>query len=205
MNRGNILLNVLKKDGKMYKHKNGITLIKIDKEELSILKDLKNESWFGTHNITFVNTLDQEKWFNSLNPTKSLILKALNSENELVGFYKINNIDWVNRRYDSAHDIVKNKRGMGYSKPVLEAGIDFGFEILNMNRIDTEVLENNIASLKSAIWVGFIKEGVKRKCVYKCNEYLDSIFLGILKKDWELLPRVLDYKNICNVSYTPKK
>lgn len=189
----------------MYKHKNGITLIKIDKEELSILKDLKNESWFGTHNITFVNTLDQEKWFNSLNPTKSLILKALNSENELVGFYKINNIDWVNRRYDSAHDIVKNKRGMGYSKPVLEAGIDFGFEILNMNRIDTEVLENNIASLKSAIWVGFIKEGVKRKCVYKCNEYLDSIFLGILKKDWELLPRVLDYKNICNVSYTPKK
>ena len=32
-----------------------------------------------------------------------------------------------------------------------------------MNRIDTEVLENNLASLKSAIWVGYVKEGFKKK------------------------------------------
>jgi RimJ/RimL family protein N-acetyltransferase len=149
-----------------------------------------------------VNDYDQEKWFESLNNNKTLVLKAIIND-EFVGLYKITNIDWVNRKYDSAHDILENYRGKGYSKLVLEAGIDFGFEVLNMNRIDTEVLENNIASLKTAIWVGFIQEGVKRKCVHKCGEYLDSIFLGILKEDWILLERVVKFNGICNNSYKP--
>jgi len=188
----------------MYKHKNGITLLKIESEDLPILKDLKNESWFGTHNISFVNSMDQERWFSSLDSSKSLILKALNQSGDMVGLYKIQNIDWVNRRYDSAHDVISDHRGQGYSKPVLEAGIDFGFEVLNMNRIDTEVLENNIASLKSALWVGFVKEGIKRRCIHKCGQYLDSIFLGILREDWVSLSRVVDMSGLCNISYVPK-
>jgi RimJ/RimL family protein N-acetyltransferase len=74
-----------------------------------------------------------------------------------------------------------------------------------MNRIDTEVLENNLASYKSALYVGFIQEGIKRKCIHKCGEYLDSNFLGILKDDWKKLDRVNKYGDICNTSYTPKK
>lgn len=188
----------------MYTHKNGITLRKIEEEDLKKLKDLKNESWFGTHSISILNMEDQKKWFNNLSNYKELILIASNNKNEDVGLYKITNIDWVNRRYDSAHDVFKEYRGQGYGKIVLEAGVDFGFEILNMNRIDTEVLENNLASLKTALYVGYIEEGRKRKCVHKCNEYLDSIFLGILRSDWEKLERVLKYNNICNISYQPK-
>jgi diamine N-acetyltransferase len=188
----------------MYIHKNGIKLVKIEKSDLSILQELKNESWFGTHNITFVNELDQERWFNSIDSSKTIILKAINNDEKFVGLYKITNIDWINRKYDSAHDILKNFRGLGYSKIVLEAGIDFGFEVLNMNRIDTEVLENNLASLKSALWVGFIQEGIKRKSIHKCGQYLDSIFLGILRDEWSLLNRVKKYDGICNLSYVPK-
>jgi RimJ/RimL family protein N-acetyltransferase len=189
----------------MYKHKNGMTLKKLENEDLLILKNLKNESWFGTHNISFVNNNDQENWFNSLNANKNLFLIAYKTEtNEKIGLYKIQNIDWINRRYDSAHDVFENERGKGYSKPLLEAGIDFGFEVLNMNRIDTEVLENNLASYKTAMFVGFIQEGIKRKCVHKCGEYLDSNFLGILRDDWKQLERVKNYNGVCNISYKPK-
>jgi RimJ/RimL family protein N-acetyltransferase len=188
----------------MYIHKNGIRLVKISKEDLPLLRDLKNESWFGTHNILFVNLTDQEKWFETLNPQKTLILKAINNNGEIIGLYKIQNIDWINKKYDSAHDVFEQHRGKGYSKPILEAGVDFGFEVLNMNRIDTEVLENNIASLKSAIWVGYIKEGLKRKCIHKCGEYLNSIVLGILKEEWLELERVKNYNGACNASYQPK-
>ena len=189
----------------MYHHKNGIISKKIEKSDLNILKELKNESWFGTHNINFVNDADQEKWFNSLDSNKNLFLIAIDHKNgDKVGLYKIQNIDWVNRKYDSAHDVFSQHRGRGYSKPVLEAGIDFGFEVLNMNRIDTEVLENNIASYKSALYVGFIQEGIKRKSIHKCGQYLDSLFLGILKDDWVSLERVKNYDGVCNHSYIPK-
>lgn len=190
----------------MYVHKNGIMLVKIEEEDLFLLKELKDESWFGTHNVSIINMHDQKNWFNSLNPSKEIIFKAKKSDTlEDIGLYKISNIDWINRKYHSAHDVFKNHRCKGFGKQILEAGVDFGFEILNMNRIDTEVLENNIASLKIAYYVGFIQEGIKRKCIYKCNEYLDSICLGILKKDWEKLERVTNYNNLCNVSYILKK
>lgn len=187
----------------MYIHKNGITLIKIDNEDLEVLKNLKNESWFGTHTTSFVNTHDQNKWFNSLDSNNQIILKATSS-NYFIGVYKISNINWINRSYDSAHDIIKEFRGRGFSKKVLEAGVDFGFEVLNMNRLNTEVIENNIASLKSALWVGFEKEGIKKEAVYKCNGYLDSIVLGIIRTNWIKLERVKNYNNLCNISYTPK-
>jgi RimJ/RimL family protein N-acetyltransferase len=189
----------------MYIHKEGIALRKIEREDLPILKELKNESWFGTHNINFLNDLDQERWFESLNNKTHLILIGIEIKSgEKVGLYKIQNIDWYNRTYDSSHDVFKSHRGMGFSKPVLCAGTDFAFEVLNMNRIDGQVLENNIASMKSAEYAGFTKEGVRRKSIYKCGEWLDSIHIGLLKRDWEKLDRIKAYGGICNISYTPK-
>jgi len=189
----------------MYIHKEGIALRKLEREDLPLLKELKNESWFGTHNINFLNDLDQQRWFESLNSKTHLILIGIEaSSDERVGLYKIQNIDWYNRTYDSSHDVFKSHRGKGFSKPVLCAGTDFAFEVLNMNRIDGQVLENNIASMKSAEYVGFTKEGVRRKSIYKCGEWLDSIHIGLLKSDWEKLDRIKGYGGICNVSYTPK-
>jgi RimJ/RimL family protein N-acetyltransferase len=187
----------------MYKHKNGVTLRKLERSDLKKLKELKNESWFGTHNITFVNDLDQQRWFDGLDSSKTLILVA-EYETNVFGLYKISNIDWVNRRYDSAHDVFESSRGRGLGKPLLAAGVDFGFEVLNMNRLDTEVLENNIASLKCALYAGFVEEGRKRKCIHKCGEYLDSIFLGIVRDEWSKLERTKHFGGTCNTSYIPK-
>jgi len=187
----------------MYYHKNGLRLSILEENHLHTLKELKDESWFGTHGITFNNMLQQKKWYDSLDNKTSMVF-IVYKEDEAVGTYKLRDIDWISRSYVSSHDVFKEHRGKRLSKPVLEAGIDFGFEVLNMNRLDTEVLENNIASLKSALWVGFQQEGVRRKAVYKCGDYLDSIFLGLLREDWKELDRVKKYGGICNLSYTPK-
>ena len=187
----------------IYKHKNGIGLRKVERSDLPLLKDTKNSSWFGQHTIAFLNDYNQERWFESLDDRKNMVLVACDS-GEPVGLYKISNIDWMNRYYDSAHDVFASARGKGYGKTVLEAGVDFGFEVLNMHRLDTEVLENNKASLKCALYCGFIEEGIKRKSIHKCGEYLDSIVLGILQDEWKELERVKHYGGVCNVSYQPK-
>lgn len=187
----------------MYTHKNGITLRKMEMYDLEIMQELKNESWFGTHRITLNTAEEQLKWYNSINPNTTLFLIA-NYNVDRVGVYKISNIDWISRSYDSAHDVYKEHRGQKYGHKILQAGVDFGMEVLNMNRINTEVLENNIASQKTALKAGFIQEGVKRKSVFKCGEYLDSITYGMLKEDWKELERVKEYKGICNTSYKPK-
>jgi RimJ/RimL family protein N-acetyltransferase len=194
----------------MYTHKNGLTLRKMAKSDLEDLKALKDESWFGTHNITIINMEEQNKWYDSMigNPRHMVMIVEDNRDESEpvgpVGVYKVSNIDWQNGRYDSAHDVFKQHRGKGYGKPLLEAGVDFGFEVLNTHRIDTEVLENNIASQKCALFVGFQEEGLKRKCVHKCDQWLDSIFYGLLREDWRQLERVRAMDGVCNTSYQPK-
>ena len=200
----------------MYTHKNGITLRKMARTDLENLKALKDESWFGTHNIAILNMEEQNKWYDSMinNPSHMVMIAEdrtmMNPKDRggpatgPVGVYKISNLDWQNRRYDSAYDVFAHKREMGYGKKLIEAGVDFGFEVLNVHRIDTEVLENNIASQKCVRYAGFVEEGMKRRCVHKCDKWLSSIFYGLLREEWRELKRVKKMDGVCNMSYQPK-
>tara|TARA_R110000823_G_scaffold277167_1_gene395721 strand:- start:712 stop:1122 length:411 start_codon:yes stop_codon:yes gene_type:complete len=133
-------------------------------------------------------------------------LIAINTKTqEKVGLFKIDDIDWINRKCSEGHDIFKSQRGKGFGKLVLEAGIDFVFEVLNLNRVEAEVLENNIASQKCCSYIEYPIEGRRLKAIHKCGEYLDSIIYGFLKEDWFKTNRVKNkYQGICNLSYIPK-
>ena len=188
----------------IYEHKNKIKFRKIDYGDLGLLKELKDESWFGTHKISIVNLTDQTRWFEKITEDKDNLILIAFEGSQPVGLYKILNIDWINHHYDLSYDVFKKHRGKGYSYKILEAGVDFGFEILNMHRIDTEVLVNNVASHKTVLFAGFKLEGIRREAVYKCGEWIGSEFYGILYRDWIKLDRVKNYKGCCNVSYKPK-
>jgi len=176
----------------------------MEEEDLLAMKSLKDESWFGTHRITIKNMEQQKQWFKKIDNDKTFFFIVENNKGEKIGTYKISQVDWISRTCHSGYDVFLEKRGMKYAKPVLECGVDFAFEVLNMRRIETEVLENNKASLKTVLWVGFIKEGVKRKSIYKSGELLDSLVLGVLRKEWRNSDRVIKYNGLCNISYTPK-
>ena len=118
-----------------------------------------------------------------------------------IGDFKIQNIDWISRIGETGHDVFKDQRNKGYGYKIEEAGVDFCFEILNLHRIECEILQNNYASLLNVYKAGFSKEGNKRKTIYKNGIYLDSVVLGLLKEEWENLDRIKVYKGCCNESY----
>jgi RimJ/RimL family protein N-acetyltransferase len=188
----------------MYEHKNGLVLRKIEERDLKLLKKLKDESWFGTHSVSILNMSDQIDWFNKIMLDKNTLILIAEEGEKSIGVYKITKIDWVNRSYDSGHDVFKLERGKGYGYKVLEAGVDFGFEVLNMHRVDTEVLSNNIASQKAILFGGLKQGGVRKEAVHKCGEWIDSILYGLLYEDWINLDRVKQHGGCCNLSYIPK-
>lgn len=182
-----------------YYHKNGLVLTKIEKTDIDLLKKLKDESWFGTHTVAIINSDDQERWYNS---TSVLVLKAydaVSSLNDPVGIFKIDNQNSQNRTASVGWDIFSKHRGKGHGKTLVKAGVDMCFEILNTHRLDAEILENNVASQKCAQAAGFVLEGCRRKAVYRCGQYIDSFFFGILKSEWSL-----SVTEVCNNSFVPK-
>jgi RimJ/RimL family protein N-acetyltransferase len=197
-----------------YNHKNGISLRKLDSTDLATLRDLKDESWFGTVNFAVLNSEDQKAWFEKISKDRSCLYLIAHctlfkstddyDDDPPVGLYGFTDINPVNRTCSFTHSVYEGFRGKGLGKKTLQAGVDFTFEVYNMRRIDTWILENNIAELKTAQSVGFQIEGTARKAVFKCGQYLDCHYLGLLREEWGQNARIKGYSGVCNTSYQPK-
>ncbi len=181
-----------------YIHKNGISFQKVSFEHLDFLLELKQESWWGTHQSLLLNLNDQKKWFENL-PFNTLALVG-SYEKELVGIALFTDIDYVSRTSNVSGGVLKKHRGL-VSIYGFQAGVDFAFEILNMHRLNAEVLETNFASYKLQLLQGFKEEGRKRQAVFKSRKYYDSIIMGMLREDWQKHSRVLSYKGVSNLNF----
>ncbi|MDG1331220.1 MAG: GNAT family protein [Crocinitomicaceae bacterium] len=61
--------------------------------------------------------------------------------------------------------------------------VDYGFEKLQINRIEAGVFDYNIGSRKVLENAGFQYEGTSRQSVFKNGKYHDELKYGILKAD----------------------
>ena len=184
----------------MYCHKDGIELRKIKKDDLSFLLDLKKESWWGTHNTMIINIEDQQKWYESI-PSNELYM-MLEFESQVIGVGCYTEINWIGRSLNISGSIDKRFRKLDVVKNSFSCGLDFAFEILNMQRVGAEVLETNVAAKHlEVVHLGFKIEGRRRKAVYKSGRYYDSIVLGLLREEWESQDRVKSYIGCCNKNF----
>jgi RimJ/RimL family protein N-acetyltransferase len=163
-----------------------ITFRRLDRQDLPDLLELKRESWFGTHTVTLSNTHNQEKWFEEISkdthcPRNLLLVAVINDRAR--GIFKILNIDWQSRRAEAGWDIYKAHRRLGYGKEMVKAGVDYCFNVINLRRLDAQILENNEASLKCAKKAGFLCEGLQKKAIFKNGKYLDNYLFGLLREE----------------------
>ena len=198
----------------MYSHKDGICLRKLKRDDLSSLVALKCESWWGTHGTLAPNYDDQLRWYETLSGSnRELFMFAEFDDGELavsqkvykghdVGIACYTDIDWLSRTLNISGSIYKNRRKDGVVKAAFAAGLDFAFEILNMQRVGAEVLECNAAAQKLEIgYLGFRVEGARRRAVYKSGRYYNSVILGILREEWEAQDRIKAYGGSCNKTF----
>ena len=92
---------------------------------------------------------------------------CLLSNDQYIGNARLSSIDWENKRAAYGRLIgVTNLHGKGIGTEVLALLAYYAFNILKLNRIQTGVLSNNIASLKSNDKVGAVREGISRQFTY---------------------------------------
>lgn len=177
------------------------------KGDLFKLLALKNESWWGTHQTLILNIDDQQKWYESI-PSSQLFLIASKNDAD-VGLCVFTDIDHISRTANISGSVFKEHRNLDVVKPAFSCGLDFGFEMLNMYRLGAEVLEYHLAAQKlETDHLGSKVEGRRRKVVYKCGMYYDSICLGLLREEWEQQPRVVKLREkdgTCNTTFNAKR
>ncbi len=180
----------------MYQHKSGIELRKLERADLPLLLELKKESWWGTHQVSILNADDQVRWYESL---KDLVLIGC-AQGQPVSVGIISQIDWISQSASISGSVCLNHRSGDIATRAAIANVDFAFEMLNLRRLNAEVLEYHIAAQKIEIGtLGFRVEALRREAVYKAGQFYNSIILGLLRDEWLQQPRVVGYDGSCNL------
>ncbi len=79
------------------------------------------------------------------------------------------------------YDLQSQYWGKGYMTEALDTIITFGFEKLNITRIEAEVMVGNIGSEKLLSKLNFQKEGILRQWMYWNDQYFDIAMFSLLK------------------------
>ncbi|MFZ6847257.1 GNAT family N-acetyltransferase [Undibacterium sp. RuRC25W] len=74
--------------------------------------------------------------------------------------------------------------GRGYMHEALIALLNYGFDALNLHRVEADVDPQNIASLNCLERLGFIKEGFLRERWIVNGVLSDTTLLGLLRREW---------------------
>jgi Acetyltransferases, including N-acetylases of ribosomal proteins len=122
----------------------------------------------------------QERFTNGLAIRWGIALKGASGIIGTVGFNNYTKLHRANIGYD----LRKEYWNRGYITEALEIVLNFGFETLEINRIEAEVMQGNLASEKVLRRVGFIKEGILREWMFWNNNYYDMSMFSLMKKDW---------------------
>ena len=107
---------------------------------------------------------------------------SLKGESRIIGTLGFNNFA-KNHRANLGYDLKADFWNKGYATEALKAVIEFGFNDLNINRIEAEVMQGNTASESVLTKLGFIKEGILREWVHWNDKHYDMTMFSILQSD----------------------
>jgi len=74
--------------------------------------------------------------------------------------------------------------GRGLATAAIRRAVAYGFEDLNLHRMQAGVYAGNIASIRALEKSGFLREGLWRQQLSGPNGWEDHLFFGILRHEW---------------------
>lgn len=132
-----------------------------------------------------------KEWVDSLpaDPNNH-VFAVLTKKGSLIGTVGLHEIDWKNRHAKLGIVIGNAKyHGRGYGEDTVNTLLRFAFHELNLHRITLEVFAFNKRGAACYEKCGFRNEGVLRDAIYRDGKFHDSIFMGVLRKEFDKLEK----------------
>lgn len=103
----------------------------------------------------------------------------------LIGEIVLSNVDYKNRNA-SMRIAISNKSDFskGYGSEAIKLALNYGFGMMNLHRIELDVLETNQRATHVYKKLGFRVEGIKRHFTYFNHEYHDFVMMSILEDEF---------------------
>lgn len=90
-------------------------------------------------------------------------------------------------RAELGYSLMPARQGEGLATEAVRRALDFGFDVLGLERIEADVDPRNLPSLRTLENLGFRREGYLRQRWHVAGELQDSVLMGLLASDWQAL------------------
>ena len=77
--------------------------------------------------------------------------------------------------------------GRGYGRDVIRILLDYAFRLRNFRRVYLTVNGTNERAIRAYQACGFLEEGRLRKHVWSAGAFIDLVYMGILRDEWQAL------------------
>jgi len=109
----------------------------------------------------------------------------LNDRNIFIGTCGFHNWKKPHSRAEIGYELAEEHWGYGYMKEAVNAIIKYGFEQIELNRIEAVVYPENIASEGLLKKLGFQHEGLLRNYAYFREKYQDLNMFSYIKHEYK--------------------
>lgn len=162
----------------------------IELEDEPLLQRWVNDpdNWRMLNHRGPLSSMAEREWIQSLvkNRTEYVFGIVAKDAARLIGTAGLRDINPISRRASFGICIGDAEfRGRGYGTEATALGVRYGFEELNLNRIELGVFADNARAILTYQKVGFVHEGTFRQAVYRNGEFVDEYRFAILRDEWE--------------------
>jgi RimJ/RimL family protein N-acetyltransferase len=127
-----------------------------------------------------------EKFFDADAPDPSKTIFAVEADGKLIGFCGLFEIDETSRTCELGIFIGdKEYWGRGYGRDAVRLLLGYAFRLRNLRRMWLEVHSENERAIRAYKSCGFVEEGRLREHAWLDGRYVDMVFMGVLREEWE--------------------
>lgn len=131
---------------------------------------------------------DLVAFYEEVTRTRDNVILAIidKKSDQHIGNVKLGPIRWVHRRATLGL-LIGDKRfwGRGVGTEVTRLAVEYGFNRLNLRRIDLGLHAEHESALRCYEKAGFKVEGRLREDLFHEGEYKDSLLMGLLKSEYK--------------------
>lgn len=84
----------------------------------------------------------------------------------------------------TGYELAQSAWGQGFMVEALSAAIAWGFEHMDLRRVEAQVNPENSASMKLLLRLGFAQEGCMREAGYWLGRHHDLLQFGLLRREY---------------------
>jgi ribosomal-protein-serine acetyltransferase len=110
---------------------------------------------------------------------------AISYDEKIVGRIGLHHLNMMNKNGSIGYWLIKEAEGKGIITKCCKALINYGFDELQLQRIEIKAAVNNVRSQAIPVKLNFTREGVLRQAEFVNNEFLDLVLYSLLRSEWQ--------------------